>query len=61
MSEIYLYILLFLHTYWFYLFMKMLQKVFVEKEVVDLQNDELKEVEADKRKKKAKGEWRKER
>ena len=56
MSEIYLYILLFLHTYWFYLFMKMLQKVFVEKEVVDLQNDELKEVEADKRKKKAKGE-----
>ena len=42
MSEVYLYILLFLHTYWFFLFMKMLKKVAFENKVQDMQNDELK-------------------
>ena len=36
MSEIYLYILLILHAYWFFLFMKILRKVAFENEVRDL-------------------------
>lgn len=50
MSAVYLYILLILHTYWFFLFMKILKKVAFENEVRDLQNDELKEVDKSKAK-----------
>ena len=51
MSSIYLYILLILHTYWFFLFMKILKKALFENEARDLQNDELKEVDKVKKKK----------
>ena len=51
MSEMYLWLLLILHTYWFFLFMKILKKAAFDGEARDLQNDELKEVDKVKNKK----------